>query len=91
MSREECQKAVCSGDPGDFLVRDSTGGSKMVIVLNDHGSPANYQILRGGGFMHFVPGIPYKHVSDALQPMRQNDPNGNDGRPLPLGNIATGF
>ena len=44
LSREDCNAAVCGGDPGDFLVRDSSDGKKMVIVLNDHGTPANYQV-----------------------------------------------
>ena len=45
LSRDECNSAVCGGDPGDFLVRDRTAQpGKMVIVINDYGSPANYQV-----------------------------------------------
>ena len=44
LPKDACNSAVCSGDPGDFLVRDSSDGKKMVIVINDHGSPANYQV-----------------------------------------------
>lgn len=90
MDREECKKAVTSGDPGDFLVRDSSDGKKMVIVLNGRGAreTANYQIVPGDNLMYIVGGVPYRHVSEVLQSMRDNDPNGNDGKPLPLGNVA---
>ena len=43
VSRFECNAAVCASEPGDYLVRDAANGSKMVIVINDHGQPANYQ------------------------------------------------
>eukprot|EP00729_Bicosta_minor_P019057 gene19057-5679_t len=90
MSREECKKAVTSGDPGDFLVRDSSDGKKMVIVLCGRGAgeTAQYQIVPGDNHMYIVSGVPYRHVSDVLQSMRDNDPNGNDGKPLPLANVA---
>lgn len=91
MSREECKKAVTSGDPGDFLVRDSSDGKKMVIVINGGGGAgevANYQIVPGDNHMYIVSGVPYRHVSEVLQSMRDNHPNGNDGQPLPLANVA---
>lgn len=90
MNRAECKVAVTSGNPGDFLVRDSTDGKKMVIVLcgRGQGETANYQILRGDNHMYIVSGVPYRHVSDVLQSMRDNHPNGNDGKPLPLGKVA---
>ena len=90
MGREECKKAVTSGDPGDFLVRDSSDGKKMVMVLCDRGQgeTANYQILFGDNQMYIVSGVPYRHVADALQSMRDNHPNGNNGKPLPLGKVA---
>jgi len=90
MDREECKKAVTSGDPGDFLVRDSSDGKKMVIVLNGRGAgeTANYQIVPGDNHMYIVSGVPYRHVSEVLQSMRDNHPNGNDGKPLPLANVA---
>lgn len=90
MSREECEKAVTSGDPGDFLVRDSSDGKKMVIVLNGRGAgeTAKYQIVPGDNHMYIVSGVPYRHVSEVLQSMRDNHPNGNDGQPLPLANVA---
>jgi hypothetical protein len=50
MTPEACKEAVCSGDPGDFLVRDSSDGKNMVIVLNDHGKPANFHVVKTPDF-----------------------------------------
>jgi hypothetical protein len=90
MDRETCKKAVTSGDPGDYLIRDSSDGKKMVIVVAGRGpgETANYQVVPGPDFMYIVSGVPYKHVSEVLASMRTNHPNGNDGKPLPLANVA---
>ena len=90
MGRDDCKRAVTSGDPGDFLVRDSSDGKKMVIVLNGRGpgETANYQIVPGDNYMYIVSGVPYRHVAEVLQSMRDNHPNGNDGKSLPLANVA---
>ena len=90
MDRTACKAAVTSGNPGDFLVRDASNGKKMVIVLcgRGHAETANYQIISGDNYMYIVSGVPYRHVSDVLQSMREKDPNGNDGKPLPLGKPA---
>jgi hypothetical protein len=82
MDRETCKAAVTAGDPGDFLIRDSSDGMKMVIVVGGRGpgETANYQIVPGPDFKYIVSGVPYTHVSEVLASMRSNHPNGNDVR-----------
>jgi hypothetical protein len=90
MDRETCKAAVTSGGPGDYLIRNSSDGRKMVVVVagRSPGEVACYQVVPGPDSMYLVSGVPYKHVAEVLSSMRTNHPNGNDGKPLPLANIA---
>eukprot|EP00039_Didymoeca_costata_P031047 m.32870 g.32870 ORF g.32870 m.32870 type:complete len:988 (+) comp8459_c0_seq1:206-3169(+) len=88
MKREECQEAVCSGDVGDFLVRDTSDGKNHVIVINDHGEPALYQVIKKSDGTYGISGESFVDIEDILEVMRKVPPNGKDGNPLPLGNVA---
>ena len=42
--RDDCDKAVCAANKGDFLVRLNSKGDKYVICVNDSGTPQNFQV-----------------------------------------------
>ena len=53
LSREDCDKAVAQGNPGDYLVRESAKGDRYVICVNHLGKSKNFQILVEDGKYKF--------------------------------------
>lgn len=46
--KADCTDAVLRGEQGSFLVRDSSQGDQLVLVVKDGGSVANFAIRREG-------------------------------------------
>ena len=53
--KADCTDAVLSGEQGGFLVRDSSQGDQMVLMVRDGGSVANFAIRCEGARFRIGP------------------------------------
>jgi hypothetical protein len=72
--KEQGEAAVAAGQPGDFLVRPSSDGTKFVVVCKPTGEGSTgvvrLQIKHGGGACYTFGDNSAASLTDALQDMR---------------------
>lgn len=85
--RAIAESMVMSASAGDYLVRRSTDGSKLVVVINDvaSGKVANYQVFHYSCGQVSLNGNLYPSLEAIFESMQVTPPAGNNGTDIKLG------
>jgi len=89
MPKSQCEQAVLSGKPGDFLLRIAPDGGSFVLCINDYGKPKNFQIKKDPANKKFqFAGKEFKNIEAVVRGLKATPIFGSSGKPLVIGKAA---